>query len=356
MTSKVNFINYGEEYKLRVTCKNGAQEYHNIQDISSFTDQREDEIDDIKYLSIYSPMDILKDISFVDTPGLNSQSLGDTQTTQKVLRDVDGIIWLSLIDNAGKESEAQTLKEYMHNFKEKSLCVLNQKDKFTQEEVDATQEYVSTKFSQFFQKVIPISAMQALESRAQQKEVLQENAIHLLVKDFKEDLHTNKAKEGLEFFKKRFDAYEKEIDMISSRDRGKDIEQMKESNIQEVFDFIEDVIRPAALESKTYALEKELISICDILIAEYETIKGAYGSLEDTLLVKEKEMIDALSMIEKTRQKELSSIYELAREILKEVAHEIFIYIKRKKKIRYEESKERLLFSKKIEKYEYEVF
>ena len=82
---------------------------------------------DIKYLTLYAPMEMLKEISFVDTPGLNSQSQSDTDTTRKVLRDVGGIIWLTLIDNAGKQSEAQVLEEYMEHFQDKTLCVLNQK-------------------------------------------------------------------------------------------------------------------------------------------------------------------------------------------------------------------------------------
>ena len=101
VTSKVNFINYGEEYKLKITYYSGAQEYAPIEAISDFTDQRHDEMKDIKYLTLYAPMDILKEISFVDTPGLNSQSQSDTDTTRSVLRDVGGIIWLTLIDNAG---------------------------------------------------------------------------------------------------------------------------------------------------------------------------------------------------------------------------------------------------------------
>ena len=73
VTSKVNFINYGDEYKLKITYYSGAQEFAPIEAIADFTDQRQDEMKDIKYLTLYAPMDILKDISFVDTPGLNSQ-------------------------------------------------------------------------------------------------------------------------------------------------------------------------------------------------------------------------------------------------------------------------------------------
>ncbi|XPV83171.1 MAG: dynamin family protein [Halarcobacter sp.] len=171
VTSKVNFINYGDEYKLKITYYSGAHEYAPIEAIADFTDQRQHEMGDIKYLTLYAPMDILKDISFVDTPGLNSQSQSDTDTTRRVLRDVGGIIWLTLIDNAGKLSEAEVLEEYMQHFQNKSLCVLNQKDKFTQEQIDTTTKYVKEKFSKYFSQVTPISAKQALDSRATSKKV-----------------------------------------------------------------------------------------------------------------------------------------------------------------------------------------
>ena len=110
VTSKVNFINYGDDFKLKITYYSGATEFAPIESIADFTDQRQDEMQNIKYLTLYAPMPILKDISFVDTPGLNSQSQSDTDVTKRVLKDVGGIIWLTLIDNAGKLSEAQVLE------------------------------------------------------------------------------------------------------------------------------------------------------------------------------------------------------------------------------------------------------
>ena len=121
VTSKVNFINYGDDFKLKITYYSGATEFAPIESIADFTDQRQDEMQNIKYLTLYAPMPILKDISFVDTPGLNSQSQSDTDVTKRVLKDVGGIIWLTLIDNAGKLSEAQVLEEYMQHFKNISL-------------------------------------------------------------------------------------------------------------------------------------------------------------------------------------------------------------------------------------------
>ena len=199
VTSKVNFINYGEEYKLKVNYSNGATEYHSLENISQFTDQRY-AIEDIKYLTLYAPMEILKEITFVDTPGLNSQSISDTQTTKNILRDVDGIIWLTLIDNAGKNSEAEVLKEYLQNFQEKSLCVLNQKDKFSNEHVETTVSYIKESFKDFFSDVIPISAKQALDSRVNQQNVLMDSALYSMQKSFKESSNLHKDSNDLSFF------------------------------------------------------------------------------------------------------------------------------------------------------------
>lgn len=353
VTSKVNFINYGEEYKLKITYYSGAQEYAPIESIADFTDQREHEMKDIKYLTLYAPMDILKDISFVDTPGLNSQSQSDTDTTRKVLRDVGGIIWLTLIDNAGKLSEAEVLEEYMQHFKNKSLCVLNQKDKLTPEQVETTTKYVSEKFGKYFAKVVPISAMMALEGRAQHKDILLEDEYTKIVNQFKKDL-LEKNVDEIDFFDKSFKDYKNKINSIKNLDATTNTELLKESNIQDVLDFINDTIRPQAAEAKEFAIKKDLKSFCDILIKEYETIIKVYDALVDVLKNCEPLVIEHFDTIQKKYSKELFTIYNSLESIMEKIAHETYKNIKRKKSIRFEESKS--LFGEKIEKFEYETF
>lgn len=353
VTSKVNFINYGEEYKLKITYYSGAQEYAPIESIADFTDQREHEMKDIKYLTLYAPMDILKDISFVDTPGLNSQSQSDTDTTRKVLRDVGGIIWLTLIDNAGKLSEAEVLEEYMQHFKNKSLCVLNQKDKLTPEQVETTTKYVSEKFGKYFAKVVPISAMMALEGRAQHKDILLEDEYTKIVNQFKKDL-LEKNVDEIDFFDKSFKDYRNKINSIKNLDATTNTELLKESNIQDILDFINDTIRPQAAEAKEFAIKKDLKSFCDILIKEYETIIKVYDALVDVLRNCEPLVIEHFDAIQKKYSKELFTIYNSLESIMEKIAHETYKNIKRKKSIRFEESKS--LFGEKIEKFEYETF
>ncbi|MGA1933716.1 dynamin family protein [Arcobacter sp. YIC-464] len=356
VTSKVNFINYGEEYKLKITYYSGANEYAPIEAIADFTDQRQDEMQDIKYLTLYAPMDILKEISFVDTPGLNSQSQSDTDTTRRVLRDVGGIIWLTLIDNAGKKSEADILDEYMSHFKDKTLCVLNQKDKFSQEQIETTTNYVKEKFSKYFAQVTPISAKMALDSRAHQKSVLIENSVDRVLKQFKSELNENLDCTSLEFFRQKYDEFQKEIKEIKYQDITSNMKLLHDSNIQEVLDFIENTIRPKAQESKEYAIKKDLKGICNILIKEYQTIIGVYDALSNILKNCEDSVIEAFDNIHKKYSKELFTIYNSLEAIMEKMAHETYKNIKRKKAYRFEESKGGFLKSEKIEKVEYETY
>ncbi|QDF29993.1 dynamin family protein [Halarcobacter anaerophilus] len=354
VTSKVNFINYGEEYKLKITYYSGAQEYAPIEAIADFTDQRKNEMSEIKYLTLYAPMDILKDISFVDTPGLNSQSQSDTDTTRRVLRDVGGIIWLTLIDNAGKMSEAQVLEEYMEHFKNKSLCVLNQKDKFTKEQIETTTKYISEKFDKYFAEVVPISAKMALESRAAHSDILIHDEYEKFIKKFKEDLRVNDVK-SLNFFEKDFNEYKRKVQKIQETDSTDNTKLLEESNILKVLDFIENTIRPQAQESKEYAIKKDLRGICDILIKEYETIIAVYDSLISILKNAQDDVLESFDDIHKRYSKELFSVYNSLEVIMEKMAHETYKNIKKQKASRFER-KNGFLKKDSFEKIEYETY
>lgn len=351
VTSKVNFINYADEYKLKITYYSGAQEYAPIESIADFTDQRQEDMKNIKYLTLYAPMPILKDISFVDTPGLNSQSQSDTDITKKVLKDVGGIIWLTLIDNAGKLSEAEVLEEYMQHFKNKSLCVLNQKDKLTKEQIETTTKYVSDKFSKYFAKVVPISAIKALEGRANHKDILIEDEKNLILDKFKKNLAEN---ESYDSFKEEFKSYLEKVENIKNSDTTNNTKLLEDSNIQEVLNFIDSTIRPQAAEAKEFAIKKDLKSFCDILISEYETIIKVYDALVEILEACEPRVIEAFDSIHTKYAKELFNIYNSLENIMEKIAQETFKNIKRKKATRFEETKS--LFGGKIDKFEYETF
>ncbi len=348
VTSKVNYIRYGDELKIRVKYKDGRDEYHNIESINNFTDQRRS-VEDIDFLTLYSPLNMLKDIVFVDTPGLNSSSNTDTTTTIKVLQEVDGIIWLTLIDNAGKMSEAKVLQKYLGQYKNKSLCVLNQKDKFSEEEIEKSMSYVKEAFGKYFSKVVPISAKQALESRSSDKIVQMNEALDEFTKALHVELEKNIQDDNSELIKYKYNEYKSKIEEIADSDLSRNIELSKKSNITKVIDFIKQEIQPKAIESKEYAIKKELNSICATIISQYELFLKIFDELKDEIESFEIFFIKEFESAEKEFSKDLKNAYNNIRQIIDLIATEIYNQINTAEKTRFEKDKKKLFT--KNEKY-----
>ncbi|TEY02700.1 dynamin family protein [Campylobacter sp. US33a] len=161
VTFKPTFLRYAKEYCLRVEFEDGSDVIADIEELAKYTDQRQD-IKQTKSLHIFAPIELLKDITLIDTPGLNANEM-DSNTTLSELYNTHSLIWLSLIDNAGKKSEEDAIKAHLPILKHHSICVLNQKDKLTQDELDNVLNYVNSVFGKYFEKIIAISCKQAKE-------------------------------------------------------------------------------------------------------------------------------------------------------------------------------------------------
>ena len=346
VTSKVNYIRYGDTFRIRVRYLDGRDEYHDISAIGAFTDQRE-KVEEIAYLTLYAPLDILKDVVFVDTPGLNSQAASDTQTTQKVLKEVDGIIWLSLIDNAGKMSELKVLEEYLGEYQNKSLCVLNQKDKFSPELVEETMAYVRATFGEFFSEVIPISAKQALESRSHDKKVQMEEAITTLLEALHVKIRNSTERLPKEQILALFDAYENEVEAIKQSNLSENLALLEASNIMKVLEFIHEEIRPKATQSKEFAITKEIQHITNSLIRQHESFIAIYDELLEQLVQFKTEEKKRLSELKQTFSEQLKSAFMRIEAIIETISDAIFQEIGKCERVRYEGQKSGLL-SKKL--------
>ena len=116
----------------------------------------------IESMTLYAPSEILKEINFIDTPGLNSLRDADTKETKNTLKKVCGAIWLSLANNAAKASELESIEEILKTNDLKAICLINQKDKLNEEELSTLLTHVGQTYKELFAKRVAISSKQAL--------------------------------------------------------------------------------------------------------------------------------------------------------------------------------------------------
>lgn len=159
VTSKPCSLKYAKDYALGVKLEDNSYELLSVDALNSFSDQRKS-LKSAKALNIYAPVKLLKKINFIDTPGLDANEL-DNKASKNEFSKMHLIIWLSLIDNAGKKSEEDEIKKALLGFKNNSLCILNGKDKLSKDELSLVLKHAKSVFSPYFKEIIALSCKEA---------------------------------------------------------------------------------------------------------------------------------------------------------------------------------------------------
>ncbi|MGI0439061.1 dynamin family protein [Helicobacter himalayensis] len=279
LTSKVCEIGYGKHLCLEILYKDGSNAFESLEVLEQISPQENEKIASYK---VFAPLEILKEMSFFDTPGFNSQNQNDTDTTNALLEEVDGVIWLSLIDNVGKLSEKEILNTHIKKYNTKALCVLNQKDRLKNEsEVQVSLEYAKSAFSGIFSEIIAISAKDALESKRAQ-------------------------------------------------DCKKQAQKFADSNMQSILDFINNALIPL----RENARKESILNALKILLLDSVTsLRGKNSALcnYETFLDSQIALFASQNPLAKKAQEECLRVYNLADSLLDSLSRAIFAGIRKEK-------------------------
>ncbi|EAI4484155.1 dynamin family protein [Campylobacter lari] len=213
VTFKPTFLRYAREYFLRVEYEDGSDEIVDIDELAKFSDQR-NELKETKSLHLFAPIELLKDITLIDTPGLNANDI-DTLTTFKELSFMHSAIWLSLIDNAGKKSEEDAIRANAKLLERGGICVLNQKDKLNQDELENVLNYAHLVFDKYFEKIIAISCKEAkYDLQKSNLPLLYEYLEGLDYEKIKKDFIKEKLNDLCELLSNQYDLFQNALEQL----------------------------------------------------------------------------------------------------------------------------------------------
>jgi len=158
VTAKAVRLKFAKMPLLSVKFINGSESLLVSSDLAELNKLGEQ----VSSMTLYAPSEILKEINFIDTPGLNSLRDADTKETKNTLKKVSGAIWLSLANNAAKASELESIKEILKVNDLKAICLINQKDKLNGGELESLLKHARQTYGELFEDIIAISSKQAL--------------------------------------------------------------------------------------------------------------------------------------------------------------------------------------------------
>lgn len=258
VTAKLTYIKYAKLAFLQITYEDSRVEIKELSELKFFVDQR-NSLEKVKNITIYHPSEILKKVTLIDTPGLNSLSQDDSNETQNILNEATCLFWISLINNASRVSESEDLNRVLPKILKNSLCLLSQKDRLNQNEIDLVLNYSKQVYKDKFKDVFPISSK--LE-----KENDHNNSGFKAVFDFIDNLESKKQSfissevreilniniQQFENFINIFNQLEEILQNFTYKQKITNEKSELKNSLKQIFNFIKDISMFVAIEITKY--------------------------------------------------------------------------------------------------------
>ena len=171
-TAVITKLSYGTTDKIEVVFRDGTKRNYSANEFENLTSESNAQYNNlreqIEYVARYLPIDLLKNMTLVDCPGLNSIKAAHENTTRNFMNKADSVIWLFDAKNPAKQTEFTAFKNL--NPRLKPVVILNKTDTIDEEDgrssvastiADIERKLRNNKLTA--QKIIGISARMALQ-------------------------------------------------------------------------------------------------------------------------------------------------------------------------------------------------
>ena len=160
-TATINVLRFGATPEARVVHHDGSARAIPAADIVAFLGTlRDADAREVRMVEIFLPVETLRRVEIVDTPGLNSIRPEHERVARDFLRDADAIVWVFAAGQAAKATEREALA-LAHAAGKRVVGVLNKIDRADAGEVTALVRHVEGTLGDLVEPVVPFSATRA---------------------------------------------------------------------------------------------------------------------------------------------------------------------------------------------------
>jgi GTPase Era involved in 16S rRNA processing/Flp pilus assembly protein TadD len=164
-TATINVLRYGAFAQARLVHHDGSTRAIPADAVAAFLAAlRDEDTRDIRLVEIFLPVETLRRVEIVDTPGLNSIRAEHERVARDFLRDADAIVWVLAVGQAAKATEKEALGLARAAGK-RVVGVVNKIDRADPAEAEAVVRHVTGALGGLLDSVVPFSATRALAAR-----------------------------------------------------------------------------------------------------------------------------------------------------------------------------------------------
>jgi len=164
-TATINVLRYGDRPETRVVRHDGSTEEVRAADAHEFLGNlRDEDARGIRSVEIFLPVEALRRVEIVDTPGLNAIRPEHERVARDFLRDADAIVWIFAAGQAAKATEREALAVARAAGK-RVIGVVNKIDLAAPNELQAVVRHIEKTLGDLVDSIIPFSATAAADAR-----------------------------------------------------------------------------------------------------------------------------------------------------------------------------------------------
>ncbi len=177
-TAVITKLCYGKKDEITVHFRNGYQVSKTSWEFLALTAESNGKTNEIHkeidYVERRLPTAFLKDVTIIDSPGLNAIKEEHSKATRRFIDNADAIIWMLSAENAGSLTEIQAMDELPPGIK--PIALVNKMDQVDEEEESPEEllDNIRGLLGDHVQEVIGISAEYALQGKLKNNSMMQE--------------------------------------------------------------------------------------------------------------------------------------------------------------------------------------
>ena len=197
LTSILTLIRHSQQKQVEVIFQDNRKLVIHPSELEEYVTERGNPNNQrrVRYVEIRHPSEFLREgIVLIDTPGIGSLFLHNTETTSDFIPNIDAAIFVLSADPPLTQTEYEFLDD-VNKYVRKIFFVLNKVDMLTSNELEEIISYstqtLKEKFSAHHSEIIPLSARKALEGKIHNNEqAVRQSCLHEVeasIRSFLED-------------------------------------------------------------------------------------------------------------------------------------------------------------------------
>ena len=212
-TAVVTKLCYGDKDVLKVYFRDGKNKIYSPSEFAKLTAVNDVEADNsiherIDYVERQMPIEMLKQVTIIDSPGLNDVNEKHSEASERFVKNADSVLWMFSALQMGSKFEIEAMDKLTPRLK--PIAIINKMDQINDDEDDSEEFLAKAKalFKDKVQAVIGISAKYALQGKLENNKLKAQignldelkNAIETLVVPNRQTFKLNTLLDELGYF------------------------------------------------------------------------------------------------------------------------------------------------------------